>query len=484
MAGADTFVLIGYFAAVVVVGLVAGRRDRSTDDYFLGGRRQPWLVVGLSILATELSAITFIGVPGDAFGGDFSYLQLYVGSFVGRMVIVFLLLPVFYRHRVTTVYEYLGRRFGSKTRVTASVLFLTSRLIGSGLRLLAASIALSVVFGWDLYSVIVGTAMIAIAYTTAGGIKAIIWTDTLQVGVFVLGAVGVIVYMVSVTPSSIGEQIQIASAAGKFQVFHWSWSPNDDKALWVLIIHTLFLNAAVFGTDQDLVQRMLTCSSLRRGQLSLVFNAVIGLPVVVLFLVVGATMWLFFQAFPAVSPADGLGPDRVFPYFIAEIIPHGFGLRGLLVAGVFAAAMSSLDSALGALSSTAVTDFYRPYIAKGRDERHYVRVGRLFSILFGTMLVCIAIAFAGSEGLLWEAFRWAGLIYGSLLGVFLLAVLTRRRGNDTINSLAMLSSVAILAVIKAVNDSGDVLVAWPWWIVIGAGWTFCVGAMFVTKRAR
>ena len=479
LASLDWVVLAPYFVAIIGVGVWFGRGERSTDDYFLGGRRQPWVIVGLSILATELSALTFVSVPGRAYQTDCDYLQLYVGAFLGRMVIVWLLLPAFYRGNVTTVYEYLGQRFGPWTRSTASLLFFASRIIGSGLRLLVASMAISMVFHWPLYWVIFGAAAVAIAYTAFGGIKAIIWTDALQALVFVGAAGAVLVFLAVATPGTLAANLNTAADAGKFHVFHWDLNPNNDKAFWVLVIHTLLLNAAVFGTDQDLTQRMLTCSSLKNGQRSLVFNALMGFPVVVLFLLVGVGMFVYYRAFPDGTPPAELSRDRVFPFFIAHSLPSGWGLKGLLVAGVFAAAMSSLDSALGALSSSAVTDFYRPYIAPGRSGAHYVRIGRMCVILFGILLAFIAVAFAGQRDLLQQAFDWASLIFGSMLGVFLLAVLTKSRGRDRVNPILMLTGVAALAALKWRQDwTGEVIIAWPWWIVLGTFWTFGVGALF------
>lgn len=495
---ADTLVLILYFAGTLVVGVWAGRVEKNTDDYFLGGRRQPWIIAGLSLLATEISALTFIGVPGGAFAKNWEYLQLFVGSFVGRMAIVWVLLPSFYRARVTTVYEFLGQRFGPWTRGTASMLFFASRTIGSGLRLLAAALALHVVFDWELNWVIAGSAAFAVFYTTLGGIKSIMWTEALQVAVFIGGPILAIVFALSSTPAPMSEDLRLAVEAGKLHVFNIQSGWNNERSFVVLLIHTLFLNAAVFGTDQDLTQRLLTCSDLRGGQKSLTFNAVIGLPVVVLFLTVGAAMWVYYQGASDGAAVSDMAPDRTFPYFIAHALPSGWGLRGLLVAGVFAVAMSSTASALGALSSIAVVDVYRPYFARNKPESHYVNAGRVFVVGFGVALVAIAILFSKETELLWAAFEWASLIFGSLLGVFLLGVLTQRRGRDRVNMLAMLSAVAILCGIKFAQSNLEISIpwplsmvtgiVWPWWIVIGTVWTFVVGALFrptvVTQSRR
>ncbi len=480
----DIAVLGAYFIAILAVGLWFGRRERSTHDFFLGGRRQHWLVVGLSIIATEVSALTFLIVPGRSYESDFWYLQTYVGSFVGRILIVLILLPAFYGGSVTTVYEYLGQRFGPWTRSTASLMFFASRIVGSGIRLLAAAMALSLIFHWPLAWVVLIGAGIAIAYTTFGGIKAVIWTDALQAIVFVGGGIAVLVFLFLATPGSWTGNLTTAYEAGKLHTFTWDWSANNDKAFWVLMIWSTVQTMAALGTDQDLTQRMLTCPDLRRGQRSLLFNAFMGFPVVVLFLLIGALVYVYYQSIPQAPIGSMAAKDRVFTHFISTALPVGYGLKGLLVAGIFAAAMSSLDSALGALSSTAVTDFYRPYIRPRASQTHYLRVARVTTFLFGIILAAVALGFAGSEQLLEDAFGWVGLIFGGMLGVFLLGVLTRTRGRDRINTLAMVSSVLILAAIKFFQEARDtVYIAWPWWIVLGTAWTFVVGTCFRTRPA-
>lgn len=480
----DLVVLAVYFGAILAVGLWFGRGERDTHDYFLGGRRQHWLTVGLSIIATEVSALTFLIVPGRSFAEDFWYLQMYVGAFIGKVLIVYLLLPAFYGGSVTTVYEYLGQRFGPWTRTTGSLMFFASRIVGSGIRLLAASLAIAIVFDWPLTWVVIGAAGIAVAYTTFGGIKAIIWTDALQALVFIGGAVAVVVFLFLKTPGDWTQNLSAAYDAGKFHTFHGGWNPNSDRLFWVLMIHTTVVTMAAMGTDQDLTQRMLTCPDLRKGQRSLLFNAVAGLPIVCLFLLIGTLLFVFYEVAPSVSAPVGqeAEPDRIFAHFIGTALPVGVGLKGLLVAGIFSAAMSSLDSALGALSSTAVTDFYRPYIKRGAGEAHYLRAARWFTFFFGVLLAGVAIAFAGADDLLEEAFGWVSLIFGGLLGIFLLGVTTKRRGRDRRNVAAMLSSVAILVALKYTQEhTGITWIAWPWWVVIGAGWTYVVGACFQTK---
>lgn len=473
-----------YFTATIGIGLWFGRGERNTHDFFLGGRRQHWLIVGLSIVATEVSALTFLIVPGRSFESDWWYLQTYAGSFVGRLLIVALLLPAFYGGSVTTVYEYLGQRFGPWTRAAASVMFFASRILGSGIRLLAASIAIAMIFQWPLTWVVIGAAGIAVLYTTVGGIKAIIWTDALQAVVFLGGGVAALLILFYLLPGGYSENLAAAYDAGKLDVWHVDWNFNNDRAFWVLFIWGVVQTMAAMGADQDLTQRMLTCPDLRRGQRSLIFNALIGLPVVVLFLLIGALLFVFYQSglAPEAPDASTATSDRIFMHFISTAIPAGYGLKGLLVAGVFAAAMSSLDSALGALSSTAVTDFYRPYVNRHATDKHYLRAARVCTVLFGVLLAAVALAFQSSTQLLEDAFGWVGLVVGAMLGVFLLGVITKTRGSDRINVSAMLSSVVGLVALKLYQDHAEVvLIAWPWWVVIGTGWTFALGACFRSK---
>lgn len=501
----DWFVFIAYFVAVQGIGYWAGRKERDTKDYFLGGRRQHWFLAGVSIIATEVSALTIVGVPGDACRGDWTYLQLYAGAFLGRWLIVFLLLPAFYGGSVTTVYEYLGQRFGPRTQTTAALCFTISRVVGSGIRLLAGSMAVAVVFDWSLPLVLLGTLILTTAYTMHGGIKAILWTDLVQALVFVGGGVAALVVLFHQVPGSWRENIQTAWDAGKLHTFNFrpgSGVPQD-KLFWLLLVSTTLTNMAALGTDQDLTQRMLTCKDVRESQRSLIFNLFAAFPVVCLFLSLGTLLFLYFAHSGGLAP--GTKSEQIFPTYIARGLPFNTGLRGLLVTAIFAAAMSSAASTLGALSSSAVTDLYRPLMARlgvVRTERHYLRVARGMVFVFALVLALIALGFSlTSEALLWEALKWPGLVFGAMLGAFLLGVLTKTRGNDRANLWIMLGSVGLLAWIRLGQflrsaAGGDIAntpawweplfplwldrIAWPWWIIIGTTWTFGLGALFST----
>ena len=577
MEAPDIIVLALYFVMSLAIGLWAGRGEKSTHDFFLGGRRQHWLLASISIIATEVSAVTLIAVPADSFRGDWNYLQAYAGSFLGRILIVYLLLPAFYGGAVTTVYEYLGQRFGPWTRTTASLLFFVSRILGSGIRLLVASVALSEVFGWNLTAVVVGSTAIAMTYATFGGIKAILWTDLFQAALFVLGAMVTVGLLFAAIPGDWSDNLSTAYASGKMKVFTWSGGWNNEKLFWLLALNTVFTTMAAMGTDQDLTQRMLTCPDLPKAQRSLLFNAFATFPIPCIYLLIGTLLHQYYAGLPAGAPPERIleTSDRIYPYYIATAVPSGIGLRGLLVAAIFAAAMSSLASALGALASTAVNDIYRPWrgrstatvrerptvtfkrararilsrtaktgnpmpsdatassrarlgsseaagaripsrtakTGKGHsltvvvpsrarlgsesDEKHYLLVARLSTIFFGVVLIFVALAFQHQDKLLWTVLKLVGLIFGGMLGIFLLGVLTRSRGHDRLNVFAMLSSVAILAGIMTLqeyrteNPAWEALrlrimesfyVAWPWWIVIGTVWTFALAALAPTNR--
>lgn len=538
----DIIVLSLYFVVSLAIGLWFGRGEKNTHDFFLGGRRQHWLLASISIIATEVSAVTLIAVPAEAFRGDWTYLQAYAGSFIGRILIVYLLLPAFYGGAVTTVYEYLGQRFGPWTRTTASLLFFVSRILGSGIRLLVAALALSEVFGWNLTMVVVGATTVAMIYATFGGIKAILWTDLFQAALFIVGAFVTVGLLLAAIPGDWSTNLSAAYQSGKTNVFTLSGGWNNEKLFWLLTLSTLFTTMAAMGTDQDLTQRMLTCPDLRRGQRSLLFNAFASFPIPCVYLLIGTLLYQYYSGLPA----DALPlriqekSDRVFPFFIATALPPNTGLRGLLVASIFAASMSSLASALGALASTAVTDIYRPWrsnradaripsrfgrggnpipsdasaslrarrgsddgtassqarLGSAADEKHYLLVARLSTLFFGVALIFVALAFQHQDKLLWTVLKVVGLIFGGMLGIFLLGVLTRTRGHDRVNVLAMLSSVVLLAGIMFFQEVETpvpaweefrhsvmpyVYIAWPWWIVIGTVWTFTWAAIWPTE---
>jgi SSS family transporter len=498
---AADWVVVGlYLAAVALVAAYVSPGQGSTRDYFLGGRSIPWWAAALSIIATETSAVTYIGTPAKAYAGDWSFLQLVIGFVIGRLFLAFFFVPVFYRHEVVTVYGYLERRFGGATRTTAAVLFLLGRVIGSAVRLFAGCLALEVALGISLEWTILALGAFGTLYTLAGGIRAVVWTDVLLGLTFIAGGLIAAAYILGNVPGGPAAIISDPDFAAKTRVFHLAWDFTRSNTLLAGLAGGFVLTLATHGTDQDIVQRILTCRDARRGSLSLAGSAVMILPLMALFLAVGTL--LYFHGRDRPPPPD---LNHAFPLFIVAELPGG--IRGVVMAGLLAAAISSFTSVLNALASTIVTDFYRPLRSRGRldaPEAHLVLVSRLATLASGIVIIALAIAFKGSkENVLELALQVLTYFYGALLGAFLLGIFTRRGTNATVIP-GMLASVPVVLLLQvrqfledpslapsAVRDllerlpAGAIqwlldyvpVIAWPYWIIIGTAVTVAVGAI-------
>ncbi len=463
----DYSVIAVYFAACACVGWWAGRGQKSTHDYFRAGGNMPVWAVCLSILATETSALTFCGVPGAAFRGDHTYIQFVVGSILGRIFVGTIFLSAFFSLGVTTVYEYLGHRFGPTTRGMSSVAFLVTRTMADGVRLTAASIVVHAATGWDFTFCIVLFAVVTTAYAVFGGIRSIIWTDVIQFVLFVGGGI----LALAVVTGRLGSGFLDAIPDAKTTWLDTDISPTKAFTLWTALLASPVLTFATHGTDQDLAQRMLTCKGAIDGKRSVILSGILNVPMVLLFLFVGTALFAFYAEHP--DPGLPEKADRIFPYFIVTQLPAG--VRGLVLAAVFAAAMSTLSSAIGALTSTATIDVYKRYLRPARDERHYLKASRCIAVLMAAGVVAVAIVAKSSESLLNLGLEIMTYAYGALLGVFVLGRVTRRRGSDGGNAFAMVLSVIVVIAVKF-----GTAIAWPWFIVAGFLTTFGVGVLFRT----
>jgi len=510
----DWAVIAVYLGAVFVLSLRSAGRQRSTRGYFLGDRSLPWWAVALSIIATETSAVTFYGTPGSAYRESWFFLQIVLGFMLARVFIAVYMLKVYYRAEVMTVYGFLQQRFGEGVRIVAAILFLCGRVIGSGVRLFAACIALQVAAGWAgdgaTLAAILVLGLIALAYTLMGGIKAVVWAESILGTTFILGgllAAGILLQKLHHLPGGLAEVASLPEFADKLRVFDFSlphgkgWFASSEP-FWIGLGGGFVLCLATHGTDQDMVQRMLTCPDARRGGKSLIASAALILPLNLIFLSVGSLLYFYHRLQPEALPGGVTNSDHHFLLFIANEIPRG--LAGLVLAGLLAATVSSHTSVLNALSSTTLADFYRPHIRAGKGEEHYLLASRIFTALWGIILILVAAAFIGStENILMVALRVLTYFYGSLLGVFLLGIFTGR-GNSTSAILGMLAAVpvvlllqfrefmenldkaplAVRNLIEALPDSlveavwGYVpLLAWPLWIVVGTAITLAIGAL-------
>jgi len=463
----DLVILGAAVAALFVIAYLTGRRQESTGDFFLGARRIPAVVACLSFVATEVSAVTIVGVPAAAYSENWQYLQFFIGSAAARLFIAFLFIPVFYHYSCTTIYEFLRHRFGAETQVAGSVFFFITRLLASGVRLYAASLGVSLILGWSVGASVLVFSLVGIAFIGFGGIKAVVWTGAFETLVFYAAGGAVAVYLLMHIDGGLGTVWRTAGEAGRLSLINPTLNFSDPKTLWAATFNAFFVGLSVFGTDQELMQRLLTVKTRRASQKALIGTILAGLPIVCLYLAVGTLIFVFLRQNPDVPPPAKA--DQVLSHFVVHAMPMGF--RGLVLAAVI---LASIDSPLSSLASSFVTDIYRPLIRKGATERHYLWVSRLSVGAFGIVLALVALTCQTFEGVLWFAFKVISVTGGSTLGVFLLGVLTRRRTNRG-NVIGMILGALVAAALLILSERKTIALGWTWLIVIGSVVTFCVG---------
>ncbi len=468
LSAADFAVLGVAVALLFVIAWFAGRREESTDDFLLGGRRVPSTVACLSFVATEISAVTVISVPAVAYSENWMYLQMFFGSAAARLFIAFLFIPVFYKHSCTTIYEFLKHRFGPETQYAGSLFFFITRLVGSGVRLYVACLAIKVVLGCSLEQAVLFFTLVSVAFIAFGGIKAVMWNGAYQAVMFYAAGLAVAGYLLSQIDGGLAAVWQMAGESRRLEWINTSLNFWDPKTVWAASLNAFFIGLSVFGTDQEFMQRMLTVRTRRASQNALVATILAGFPLLLLYLSVGTILFVFYQTHggpPAIAKAD-----EIMSYTVVHILPAG--LRGLVLAAVI---LASIDSPLMSLSSSFVTDIYRPLLARNRSERHYLWVSRAGVGVFGIMLMALALGFApiADKGL-WLAFQVVSVTGGSTLGVFMLGILTRRRSNYA-NILAMVVGAMTCLSLLILSKGGVVQLGWTWLIVLGAVETFVLG---------
>ncbi|CAN5263085.1 sodium:solute symporter [soil metagenome] len=515
----DLLVIAAYFIAVIYVGLVFGRKENSLESFALGGRSIPWWAVLASIIAAETSAATFIGTPGEGYKlVNYTYLQLVLGMIIGRVIVAFIFLKPFYDQNVFSIYEYLQFRFGPGTRKAASAIFLVTRILASGARLYVAAIVLAVAFtiinGVQpsasqqfiiyLVSIVLITVITAI-YTAIGGIKVVIWTDCIQSSVMIGGAIGAIFVLLGQIPGPLVNQLLLT---GNLSMITFGIDANAglltnfrnvlcaDYTIWAALIGMTFTTLATHGTDQDMVQRMLTAPDYKKSRISLVLSGLADLPIGFIFLTIGILLHLYYQAH--LDPSLPTKTNEVFAYFILKQMP--IGLRGLLIAGIFATSMGSLSAALNALATSYTRDFYQ-----GPGDQHEgvkaVSEVRKFTYVFAALVIVVAVATAyfviehPDSRIIPIVLGIFGYTYGSMLGIFLLGLLTKTRGNDKGNCIGMIVGFIVVAVFSGLLSSTAELIGlknvvtalaavpiigFPWRIMLGALVTMACAATFRT----
>jgi SSS family solute:Na+ symporter len=470
-------------AALLAIGVAVSREQHDTTDFFLARRRVPWWAACLSFLATEISAVTIISVPATAYSENWEYVQFFVGSSLAKLAVAFLFIPAFYRHQVTTIYEFLAHRFGHATQVTASVFFFVTRLAGSGVRLMAAALAVSILMGWPLVPTLALFTLVSIAYIAAGGVKAVVWTNVFQALGFLGAGAATLGYLLTHIDGGLAAVLRVAGDAGRLNMVNWGPAPGDPdfwrrvltepNIVWVAVLNGLVGSMAAFGTDHDLMQRLLTVETRRESQRTLSLTPLGTLLTLLIYLGLGAAIFTFYAQQPGLPVSR---PDDILPHFVQQVMPAV--LRGVMLSAIV---LASIDSPLGSLAASFVTDVYRPRLVPGRDERHYLRVSRIAVVVFGVVLGLIAYAFSFFDKILWLAFKIAGVTFGSLLGVFLLGLLSRRRVDDHANVTAMIVMAAVNLVLLVLSELKVLAVAWSWLVIVGTAGTMAL-ACLLTRR--
>jgi len=474
----DWSIVVAYIVGTTLVGHHLKGKQHTTRDFFLGGRSMPWYAVTASTIATTISAVTFIGVPALVYaaGGDYVYLQLAMGGFTARYLVARFLVPLYYEKEFYSPYEYMEDRLGPLVgRITAGM-FLLGGILGQGVRVYATALVLELVTGWSLYQSIVLIAVFSILWTWMGGIAAVIWTDFVQFFILIAGGIAALFFVADALPNQWATMFEVGREAGKFQVFDFSTDPRIAFTFWAALIAMPFQNVAVYGTDHLFVQRLLCCRNEKEARKAVLWSNV-GELVPALMLTVGAGLFAFYEFHdlsPELAALVAERGDRIFPAFIISEIPTG--LKGLLIAGILSAAISSLDSILAALSQISLTMFYRPFIRPQADETHLLRVSRLFVIFWGAVLAVMAWQFSASKlDIVTLAFSMTTYTWGPMLGLFILSILSTRyrvagAGNAVMTSIVVVFFINEPEILNPLLGTlfASPLLAWPWLFPIGA----------------
>jgi len=530
----DTVVLLAYFVGIVGLGLWAGRRNRSLEDFSLGSRSIPWWAVLASIIAVETSAATFLGTPAEGFKTrGYFYGQLVIGTILARVIVAYTFIKPYYDYRVQSVYEFLTVRFGTKTKNMASGIFLFTRVLGIGVRLYLGGAIMVVIWRYLFPSLpvslntyvwgIIFVTVITTVYTAVGGIKAVVWTDLIQVVVMFSAVIFTIFLLLRHIPGGFDTVKENLGGLGNIKIFQTGWNSElpfgaalkamfeEPYTLFAAFIGSTLVTMATHGTDQDTVQRMLTAPNYRKSQLSLILSGVMDFPIAMAFLTVGILLSVYYSVVSgATMPASD---NEIFGHYIVHEMPVVF--RGLVIAGVFATMMGSTSAALNALATSFTKDFYLPYIRRDATDRQAIRAARIATAVFGVLMIIVATAAANAVlhdaklTIIPIAIGILGYTYGALLAVFLLGMLTRSRGSDGMNVVAMIVGISsVLVLCKITIPAFDILalfrgklvaaewnfgwfmpewwpkISWPWYVFVGCTVTLAITVLFRTPARQ
>jgi SSS family transporter len=470
---ADLAVIVVYLAGITWFGAQFRHSQKTLRDYFLGGRKTPWWAIGFSIVSAETSTLTVIGTPALSFAGNLGFLQVVWGYLAARVVISTLFLPHYFRGEMYTAYELMQRRFGQRIRKLTAGTFLLLRALAEGVRVFAISIVISIILGTGEIASIALIVCLTLFYTFEGGMTAVIWTDVVQMFLYVGGAIVSFFVILDRIPGGWDHVVTVAAAAGKFRMFDFGFSLSAEfftrpYTFWAGVIGGCFLTTASHGTEQLMVQRLLAAKSEGQSRAALFASWALIYFQFSLFLLIGVLLFVYYgdSGLPPPKPAD-----RIYPSFIWNNLPPG--VAGLVIAAILAAAMSNLSAALNSLASTTIMDFYRPMRERrggaGRPESHYLKLARYSTILWGVVLFAVGLVARHWGSVLEAGLSIASILYGSLLGVFLLGMLTRRVG-EVGAMVGMVAGLAVMLYVKFLTP-----IAWTWYVLIGTTVTFLTG---------
>ena len=473
----DTVILVIYMLAMVALGLLIGRKQKDLPGYLLGGRDLPWYSILGSIVATETSTATFLSIPGITFAatGDMRFLQLTIGYILGRVIVAVVLLPLYFKGQIYTAYEVLEQRFGGVVKSVASVLFLITRNLGDGLRLFLAGIALEKVLDISLPVAIIILGVATIAYTFFGGLRAVIWSDCIQLLIYMIGGLMALAILIQSIPGGWGELMAFAEQTERMRILDLRFDGGENfnlwtepYTLWAGILGGALLTLGTHGTDQMFVQRYLAARSRRDASKAVIFSGFIVMGQFTLFLIIGIALACYYER---VVPTTFEKNDEVFATFVVEQLP--IGLVGLTLAAIFAAAMSTLSSSLHSSATSMVSDLYLPHHQRKGAVIHpdqQVRISKRFAILFGVIQIALGIGASWiSDSVIRDALAIAGFTAGIMLGLFCLGVLTRK-ANQSGALIGIIAGIIVLSYIKFGTET-----AWTWLAVIGSLTTFTIG---------
>jgi SSS family transporter len=465
----DLGVILAYLIGITWFGARFGKGQSTLKDYFLGGREAPWWAIGFSIVSAETSTLTVIGTPALSFAGNFGFLQVVLGYLFARILISIVFLPTYFRGELFTAYELMQRRFGPNIRKLTAGLFLVLRALAEGVRVFAISIVISIILGSGQMSSILLIVALTLFYTFEGGMTAVIWTDVVQMFLYVAGAIVSLFVILGQIPGGWDHVAQVGTELNKFQIFDFGFSLTPEfftrtYSFWAGVIGGCFLTTASHGAEQLMVQRLLSARNESDSRKALFASWFVILFQFTLFLIIGLCLFVYYRD-NGMTPPDP--PDRIYPEFIWKFLP--VGVAGLVIAAILAAAMSNLSAALNALASTTVMDFYKPMSGGGNTDAFYLRMAKIVTLGWGVILFGIALIAQNWGSVLQAGLSVASILYGSLLGVFLLGLLTKK-ANERGAMAGMTAGFVLMLYIKFFTP-----IAWTWYVLIGTSVTFAVG---------